>query len=77
MQICAGAILLTIATAPNPRGIFIFLIAVQAFFGMAVGGEFPVAASSAAERAEASEKLRTKRGQTVVLVFSMQVSWRG
>ncbi|KAK9796270.1 hypothetical protein WJX73_010488 [Symbiochloris irregularis] len=67
-----GAILLTVATAPNPRGIFIFLIAVQAFFGMAVGGEFPVAASSAAERAEASEKLRTKRGQTVVLVFSMQ-----
>ena len=38
-----------------------------------VGGEFPVAASSASERAESSEKLKALRGQTVVLVFSMQV----
>ena len=42
-------------------------------FGVhAVGGEFPVAASSASERAESSEKLKALRGQTVVLVFSMQ-----
>ena len=39
-----------------------------------VGGEFPVAASSASERAEGSTKLQKLRGQTVVLVFSMQVS---
>ena len=38
----------------------------------AVGGEFPVAASSASERAESTEKLKALRGQTVVLVFSMQ-----
>ena len=42
-----------------------------------VGGEFPVAASSASERAEGSTKLQKLRGQTVVLVFSMQVSCCG
>ena len=31
-----------------------------------------MAASSASERAEASQKLKALRGQTVVLVFSMQ-----
>ena len=69
----AGAVLLTVATGPSPQRLFLFVIIVQAFFGVAVGGEFPVAAASAAERAESDEQLRAKRGRTVVLVFSMQV----
>ncbi len=39
------------------------------------GGEFPVAAASASERAESTEDLYGKRGQTVVLVCSMQVGY--
>ena len=46
------------------------LIIVQAIFGFGVGGEFPVAASAASERAE---ETKAKRGCTVQLVFAMQV----
>ena len=67
----AGAVLLTVATGPSPHSLFLFLIVAQTVFGFGVGGEFPVAASSASERAESSEKLKSLRGQTVVLVFSM------
>jgi hypothetical protein len=38
-----------------------------------VGGEYPLAASSAAERAEADAALVNKRGETIVLTFSLQV----
>lgn len=69
----AAGILLTVATGPTPRAIFLFLIVAQALFGFGVGGEFPVAAASAAERAESKLSLRALRGQTVVLVFAMQV----
>ncbi len=51
------------------------LAVVQAVFGFGVGGESPVAATSASERAEATEDLHGRRGQTVVLVFSMQVGY--
>lgn len=37
-----------------------------------VGGEYPVASSSAAERAEGSKAMRQRRGETVVLTFSQQ-----
>ncbi len=37
-----------------------------------VGGEYPVASSSAAERAEGSRAMRRRRGETVVLTFSQQ-----
>jgi hypothetical protein len=40
--------------------------------GIGVGGEYPVASASANERAEASEELRERRGETVVATFSMQ-----
>lgn len=40
-----------------------------------MGGEYPVAATSAAERAEASSTLVNRRGETVVMVFSMQVQY--
>jgi len=37
-----------------------------------VGGEYPLASSSAAERAEADPELRQRRGEMVVLTFSQQ-----
>jgi hypothetical protein len=37
-----------------------------------VGGEYPLASSSAAERAEADPALRERRGEVVVLTFSQQ-----
>ena len=48
---------------------------IQVIFGYGVGGEYPIASSSAAERAEADRQLQFKRGETVILVFAMQVSF--
>ena len=48
---------------------------VQVVFGYGVGGEYPIASASAAERAEAATELQFKRGETVLLVFAMQVSY--
>lgn len=45
----------------------------QVIFGFGVGGEYPIASSSASERAEADAQLQFKRGETVILVFAMQV----
>lgn len=45
----------------------------QFIFGYGVGGEYPLASSSAAERAEANKALRFRRGEMVVCTFSMQV----
>lgn len=39
---------------------------------MGVGGEYPLASSSAAERAEGDPELRKRRGEMVVLTFSQQ-----
>lgn len=41
-------------------------------YGFGVGGEYPLAAASAAERSAMDPELQKKRGQTVVLVFSNQ-----
>lgn len=49
-------------------------VSTQAIFGFGVGGEYPVASTSAAERAESSSTLVNRRGETVIMVFSMQVS---
>ena len=38
-----------------------------------MGGEYPLASASAAERSQADESIRGKRGQQVVLTFSGQV----
>ena len=37
-------------------------------------GEYPLASSSASERAEANKALRFRRGEMVVCTFTMQVS---
>ena len=39
-------------------------------------GEYPLASSSASERAEANKALRFRRGEMVVCTFTMQVSQR-
>ena len=44
----------------------------QAVFGIGVGGEYPIASTSASERAEADVNLQHRRGETVMLTFSMQ-----
>lgn len=49
-------------------------IVAQFVFGYGVGGEYPMAAGSAAERAETGGKQAARhRGRAVVLTFSMQV----
>ena len=73
---CAAGALLTAAAGPSPRATFAFLIGAQALFGFGCGGEFPVAAASASERAESEAHLKGLRGRTTVLVFSMQARCR-
>ena len=69
-----GAILLTATGAGlDGHGFMIFYIISQFVFGYGVGGEYPMAAGSAAERAEAGGRAKaSKRGMEVVLTFSMQ-----
>lgn len=42
-------------------------------YGFGVGGEYPMASASAAERSQADDALRHRRGEQVVMVFSGQV----
>jgi MFS family permease len=52
---------------------FLAVLATGLFvFGLGVGGEYPLASSSAAERAEGNPELRKKRGQTIALTFTQQ-----
>ncbi len=44
----------------------------QFIYGYGVGGEYPLASSSAAERAEANKALRFRRGEMIVCTFAMQ-----
>ncbi|EFJ43350.1 proton/phosphate symporter [Volvox carteri f. nagariensis] len=67
-----GAILIIASKGPTERALWEMFTAVQFIFGIGVGGEYPVASTSANERAESSTKLQKRRGETVVLVFSMQ-----
>lgn len=69
---CVGGILIVASDGPNDRALWAMFTAVQFIFGIGVGGEYPVASTSANERAESSVKLQKRRGETVVLVFSMQ-----
>ncbi|KAI3423023.1 hypothetical protein D9Q98_010707 [Chlorella vulgaris] len=67
-----GACLLTGAYGPNAQ-VFLSVFCFSLFFyACGVGGEYPLAASSASERAEADPKLRKRRGEMVVLTFSQQ-----
>ena len=69
-----GGVLLTCLDGVNEKGLAIMYIVAQFVFGFGVGGEYPMAAGSAAERAEAGDKAKaSKRGREVLLTFSMQV----
>ncbi|KAG2435009.1 hypothetical protein HYH02_012007 [Chlamydomonas schloesseri] len=67
-----GGILIVASSGPTDRALWAMFTAVQFIFGIGVGGEYPVASASANERAESSAALSKRRGETVVLVFSMQ-----
>ncbi|KAK9814173.1 hypothetical protein WJX72_001627 [[Myrmecia] bisecta] len=67
-----GGILLTASKSNTDKGVFVMYVICQAIFGFGVGGEYPIAASSAAERAQSQKAMVHRRGETVVLVFSMQ-----
>jgi MFS family permease len=56
----------------SPNAVFTMFTVSQALFGVGVGGEYPVASTSANERAENTKHLKNRRGETVVCVFSMQ-----
>eukprot|EP01138_Halocafeteria_seosinensis_P001688 gb/GECG01001730.1/.p1 GENE.gb/GECG01001730.1/~~gb/GECG01001730.1/.p1 ORF type:complete len:599 (+),score=85.86 gb/GECG01001730.1/:1-1797(+) len=62
-----GAFMLCASEGPTVQGQFIMFTVALGFFGIGVGGEYPMASSSAAETSETKT-----RGQSVVLVFSMQ-----
>jgi MFS family permease len=66
-----GSIMLTACAGSDPQFLAIFLTALFVL-GAGVGGEYPVASSSAAEKAEGSKAMRRRRGERVVLVFSQQ-----
>ncbi|KAK9906884.1 hypothetical protein WJX75_009747 [Coccomyxa subellipsoidea] len=67
-----GGIMLTASNGTTIQGWAIMFAVSQFIFGYGVGGEYPLASSSAAERAEANKALRFRRGEMVVCTFSMQ-----
>nr|BAU71128.1 proton/phosphate symporter [Parachlorella kessleri] len=67
-----GAVLLTGAYGSSDSQFLAVLLFALFFFGVGVGGEYPMASSSAAERAEGSKDTRKHRGRAVVLTFSQQ-----
>jgi hypothetical protein len=53
--------------------LFVFHLDICNRYGFGVGGEYPMASASAAERSQGNAVLQKKRGQQVVLTFSSQV----
>eukprot|EP00889_Picochlorum_renovo_P006677 jgi/Picre1/33707/NNA_001186.t1 len=66
-----GSILLTAASGSATAFLVVFATGLCSF-GFGVGGEYPLASSSAAERAEGNPAMRKRRGETVVLTFTQQ-----
>eukprot|EP00877_Chromochloris_zofingiensis_P002903 jgi/Chrzof1/12613/Cz07g01060.t1 len=56
----------------SPATYLSFFIFAQTWYGFGVGGEYPMASSSAAERSQSDPELRNHRGRQVVLTFSQQ-----
>ncbi|GBF98449.1 proton phosphate symporter [Raphidocelis subcapitata] len=68
-----GSTLLVFSGLISNPGVYLrFFIFAQTFYGLGVGGEYPMASASAAERSQSDPALRNKRGQQVVLTFSQQ-----
>jgi MFS family permease len=62
----SGCILLTFSPyAPTGYGYFAYFVTAQTWYGFGVGGEYPMAASSAAERSSTTPELRAFRGRQV------------
>lgn len=66
-----GGILLCSAAGSAAAFLAVFLTGLF-IFGFGVGGEYPMASSSASERAESDPEMRKRRGETVVLTFTQQ-----
>ncbi|GBG31353.1 Inorganic phosphate transporter 1-1 [Hondaea fermentalgiana] len=73
---CVGGILTAASDASYLTGQWIFFAVALFFFSYGVGGEYPLASASAAERAEEAKKRHSYahhiRGKSVVLTFAMQ-----
>ena len=68
-----GGIVLVAANGPSLTAQFIMFNVGLAVFGIATGGEYPTAATSAAERAELGERKHyERRGRLMVFTFAMQ-----
>jgi len=71
-----GAVLTAAASGADINGQWIMFAVVLFFFSYGVGGEYPLASASAAERAETARETNNYvtqlRGKTVVLTFAMQ-----
>ncbi|GAX75042.1 hypothetical protein CEUSTIGMA_g2486.t1 [Chlamydomonas eustigma] len=68
-----GVLLLTFtAWAPCAYCYFVFFMVAQTWYGFGVGGEYPMASSSACELSATTPELRHLRAQQVMLVFSNQ-----
>jgi len=69
----SGVIMLTFTPFVNDSyGYFAFFMTAQTWYGFGVGGEYPMASASAAERSATTPELRHLRAQQVILVFSNQ-----
>jgi MFS family permease len=64
-----GSIMMTISDAAGPAGLFTMFDFSLFLFALGVGGEYPMAASSASER---SEHEHLPRGRTVTFTFANQ-----
>lgn len=73
MIMLSGCILLTFTPWANSAyGYFCYFMVSQTWYGFGVGGEYPMASASAAERSATTPELRHLRAQQVILVFSNQ-----
>lgn len=73
MIMLSGSILLTFTPfATSASGYFTYFMTAQTWYGFGVGGEYPMASASAAERSATTPELRHLRAQQVILVFSNQ-----
>lgn len=63
----AVGILMAASSGSDAGDIFAMFTACQFLFGVGVGGEYPVASTSANERAENTKHLQKRRGETVVV----------
>eukprot|EP00798_Chlamydomonas_sp_ICE-L_P032550 gene32550-17267_t len=72
VMLSGSLMLMFTAWAPSAFTYFSFFMIAQTWYGFGVGGEYPLASSSAAEQASSTSGLDAHRGRQVLLVFSNQ-----